>query len=161
MTNDARLALFAVAMASACSWEGDYCEGDWAAAPEEQAPSMERRVVAQVLPAESSAVDILFVIDDSMSMMDEQEQLGIWSSELFNVLSIAGELPDLHIAVTASSLPIAGSTQCTSGGGLHVGRAVLSQGQFIRDVAGTAGRVRNYSGTLAETFAQMARVGAN
>ena len=161
MTNDARLVLFAVAMASGCNLSGEYCEGDWAAAPEQQAPSMERRVVAQVLPAESSAVDILFVIDDSKSMEDEQEQLGIWSSELFNVLSISGELPDLHIGVTASSLPIAGSTQCTTGGGLHVGRALLSQGRFIRDVAGSSGRVRNYSGTLTETFAQMARVGAN
>src|SRR5690349_13811920 len=108
MTN-ARVGLLALAMA-ACNWGGEYCEGDWAAAPEEAAPSTTQpRVVAQVLPVESAAVDILFVIDDSRSMMDEQQQLGIWAKEMFDVLSLSGELPDLHIAVMPSTVPIPGS----------------------------------------------------
>jgi hypothetical protein len=160
MTSSARIGLFALAMVSACNFGPQYCEGDWAAAPAEDEPPMQRaRAVAQVLPTESSAVDILFVIDDSVSMTDEQEQLGIWSSELFDVLSPSGELPDLHIAVTSSTLPIAGLRQCETGGGLHVGGAVLEQGRFLRDVAGPAGRERNYSGTLTEAFAKMALVG--
>jgi hypothetical protein len=158
MTNPARLGWLALAM-TACNLQGDYCEGDWAAVPEVAPPMSRARIVAQVLPAESSAVDILFVIDDSLSMTDEQEQLGIWSSELFDVLSGSGELPDLHIAVTSSTVAIAGLTHCESSGGLHVGDAVLQGGRFIRDVAGTSGRDRNYSGTLTETFAKMARVG--
>ncbi|HEY5952368.1 MAG TPA: hypothetical protein VIV40_43015, partial [Kofleriaceae bacterium] len=159
MTNYARLGLFAVAMAPACSFAPQYCEGDWAAVAPEQAPSMpQARIVAQVLPAASSAVDILFVIDDSRSMTDEQQQLGIWSSELFDVLSASGELPDLHIAVTSSSVAIPDLPQCVTGG-LHVGGAVLQNGRFIRDVAGTTDRQRNYSGTLTETFAKMALVG--
>jgi hypothetical protein len=155
-----RFGLFAAAMVSACDFPPQDCEGE--ALPEAQAPSTpQARVVAQVLPVESSAVDVLFVIDDSMSMMDEQEQLGQWSSELFDVLSASGELPDLHIGVTSSSVAIPSLAQCPTGGGtLHVGGAVLQEGRFIRDVAGPSGRVRNYAGTLKETFAKMARVGS-
>ena len=164
MTSYAGIGLFAIAMSTACDWmTPQYCEGDWAAAPPEAAPPVSSaRTVAQVLPTESKAIDILFVIDDSMSMKDEQEQLGIWSSELFSVLSGAGELPDLHIAVTSSSVAIPELAQCTatSGGNFFVGNAALQRGRFLRDVAGPAGRERNYTGTLAETFAKMARVGA-
>lgn len=158
----ARIGLFAIAMTTACDWGPQYCEGDWAAAPPEAAPPRARaQTVAQVLPTESSAVDILFVIDDSLSMADEQKQLGIWSSKLFEVLGASGELPDLHIAVTSSSVAIPTVTQCvgTTGGSFHVGGAVLQSGRFIRDVAGPSGRERNYSGTLTDTFAKLARVG--
>lgn len=144
--------LSAVALAAlipACYVPPQYCEGD--PIPEiASPPTSEARVVAQVLPRDSSAVDILFVIDDSRSMKDEQEQLGIWSSELFDVLSTAGGLPDLHIGVTSSSLPITGHAGCTTNGGLR----------FISDVAGPDGsRVRDYTGTLTEAFAKLARVG--
>ena len=165
MTNYGRIGLVAVAAAAspAClELGGEYCEGEAAAVPDQPESAMpQSRVVAQVLPATSSAVDILFVIDDSLSMEDEQAQLGIWSGELFDVLSDAGELPDLHIAVTSSSVTIPGLRGCESGGGggFHVGRAAL-EGRFIRDVAGPAGRERNYSGTLTETFAEMALVGS-
>jgi hypothetical protein len=160
MTSYARLVGFAVAMVPACDFGPQYCEGEWAAVPDEEAASMvQPRVVAQVLPAESSAVDILFVIDDSMSMTDEQRQLGIWSSELFDVLSLSGELPDLHIAVTSSSVAIPDISRCQTGGTLHVGGAVLQSGRYIRDVAGAAGRERNYTGTLTEAFAKLALVG--
>ena len=162
MTN-ARVGLLALAMASACNWGGQYCEGDWAAAPAEEAASTTQpRIVAQVLAAESSAVDILFVIDDSLSMMDEQQQLGIWSNEMFDVLSASGELPDLHLAVIASTVAIPelyDSSRCMSGGYLHVGDAKLDHGGFITDAASSTGRVRNYTGTLTDTFAKMARVG--
>ena len=85
----------------ACDF-GQYCEGDWAAVPAEPEPSARQaKVVAQVLPVESTAVDILFVIDNSGSMTDEQAQLGIWSSEMFDVLQTDGELPDLHVGVTS------------------------------------------------------------
>ena len=129
--------------------------------PEEAPPMPRARVVAQLLPVEATAVDMLFVIDDSMSMMDEQEQLAKWSSEMFDVLAEAGELPDLHIAVTSSSVAIPGLTQCPTGGALHVGSAVLEGARFLRDVAGPTGRVRNYTGTLHETFGKLARVGAS
>ena len=160
MTNYARL--LAVALLPACYFEPQYCEGDWAAASQDEAPTMsQRRMVAQVLPAESSAVDMLFVIDDSLSMMDEQRQLGIWSSQMFDVLSASGELPDLHIAVTSSSVTIPGVSRCETGGGgsFLVGDAVLQKDRFIRDVAGPEGRVKNYTGTLTDTFAKMAHVG--
>jgi hypothetical protein len=160
MTSYVRIGLVSLALVPGCmALGGEYCEGDWAAAPDEPEPSgRERRIVAQVLPTESTAVDVLFVIDNSLSMRDEQEQLGIWSSELFDVLSPGGELPDLHIAVTSSSLAIAGHRGCESGGGLHAG-AALTEGLFLRDVAGPSGRERNYTGTLTDAFAEMALVG--
>ncbi len=160
MRSYAGLGVFAAALTSACDFGPQYCEGDWAAVSEADAPpTAQRRVVAQVLPAESTAVDVLFVIDDSISMTDEQEQLGIWSNELFDVLSDTGELPDLHIAVTSSSIAIDGLTQCPKSGGLHVGTAPLTSGKYLTDVAGPAGRERNYTGTLTDAFAKLARVG--
>src|SRR5688572_12123613 len=152
MTSHVGVGLIAVALLPACLFpQGEYCEGDWAAVPDEPASTTpQNRIVAQVLPSESAAVDMLFVIDDSRSMADEQAQLGIWSGELFDVLSTAGELPDLHIAVTSSSVAIPGHPGCERGGSV--------QG-FLRDVAGPAGRERNYEGTLTEAFAAMALVG--
>ncbi len=159
----AGIGLFAIAMTTACEFGPQYCEGEWAAVPPEaEPPTPKARTVAQVLPAASSAVDILFVIDDSPSMKDEQAQLGIWSSKLFEVLSASGQMPDLHLAVTSSSVAIPSITQCaaTAGGSFHVGRALLQKGDlFIRDVAVASGRERNYSFTLTEAFAEMARVG--
>src|SRR5687768_2425158 len=164
MTSYVRIGLLGIVMTTACEWAPQYCEGDWAAVPADQAPPVaQERVVAQVLPAESKAVDMLFVIDDSMSMTDEQKQLGIWSSELFSMLaSTSGELPDLHIAVTSSSVAIPELAQCPTGSGyFHTGGVVLQQGRYLRDVASSVGRERNYTGTLKETFAKMALVGDN
>ncbi len=160
MTTWARLLLL---LLPACQY-GQYCEGDWAAVPAEAKPSpRQARVVAQVLPVESKAVDILFVIDDSGSMKDQQEQLGIWSKEMFDVLSGSGELrdlPDLHVGVTSSSVAIFGLEGCSAGfgGSLFKGLAVI-EGPYLSDVAGPEGRVTNYQGTLTEAFAKMARVG--
>jgi hypothetical protein len=157
--------MFAVAIAAttACDFPtGEYCEGTVAAAPvEAEPPERQSLVVAQVLPAEYTAVDVLFVIDDSRSMMDEQEQLAIWSSELFDVLSLSGELADLHVAVISSSVSIPGLEGCeyAGDGAFHVGGAALQGDRFIRDVAGELARERNYEGTLTQTFAEMARVG--
>lgn len=165
MTRLAPVGLLAVALTSGCMEYGPYyCEGDWAATPLEEAPPpmTQARLVGQVQPTESSAVDILFVIDNSRSMTDEQEQLGIWSSELFHVLaSTTGELPDLHIAVTSSSIAIPGLAGCETGTGgtFHVGTAALTGTRFLTDVAGVDGRERNYTGTLTDNFAKMARVG--
>lgn len=161
MTSYARIGLLAVALAPACDWGPQYCEGDWAAVSEDEAPATpQSRVVAQVNATTSNAVDILFVIDDSASMMDEQRQLGIWSNELFDVLGSSGELPDLHIGVVSSSIAIAGRPGCQRGSGtLHVGAAGLQRDLFLRDVAGPNGRERNYTGTLTDTFAKMALVG--
>jgi hypothetical protein len=158
MTSSAGIGLFAIALVTACEFPPQYCEGE-AVAQEEEPPMQKARVVAQVLPTESTAVDILFVIDDSLSMKDEQEQLGIWSSELFDVLSPSGALPDLHIAVTSSSVSIPYVKGCESTGGLHVGGAITGQDMFLRDIASAAGRERNYAGTLTDAFSKMALVG--
>ena len=159
-----RAALLLLAVAGCADWQyqGQVCDYEGTvAAPEAEPPAASARTVAQVLPTESTAVDILFVIDDSSSMTDEQAQLGIWSNELFDVLATSGELPDLHIGVTSSSVAIAGITQCTNGAGgsLLVGDATLEGTRYLTDVAGPDGRVRNYTGSLTDTFAKLARVG--
>ncbi len=165
MTSRAWIGVFAIVSGSACevhTGAAASCDGTWAAATPEAAPPLpSARTVAQILPTESAAIDILFVIDDSRSMTDEQAQLGLWSRELFDLLSGSGELPDLHLAVTSSSVPIPELEQCKTGTGgtFHVGAAPLRGPRFLRDVAGSAGRERNYVGTLTETFAEMARVG--
>ncbi len=125
-------------------------------------PSEQR--VAEVLPTEHRAVDLLFVIDNSRSMLDEQEQLGIWSSELFNVLSFEGELPDLHVAVTTSSITVPADDLCAApalNGRFHTGEVPLGEVSFLRDIATTEGRERNYDGAITEAFARMANVGEN
>lgn len=100
------------------------------------------------------------VIDDSGSMLDQQAQLGIWSKEMFSVLSGDGELPDLHIGVTSSSVAIPGPMGCENGtGGFLSTGAVVATDRYLSDVAGPEGRVRNYEGTLTDAFAKMARLG--
>lgn len=154
--------MFAIALTGCVDWgAGEYCEGDWAAAPaEDPAPATTQARVAQVLSTSTNAVDILFVIDDSSSMTDEQQQLGIWANEMFDVLGTrdGGDLPDLHIGVVSSSVAIAGIKGCEANGGFHAPLA-LGPNKFLVDVAGPNGRERNYTGTLAEAFAGMARVG--
>lgn len=154
------------------------CEPPTDVVPEPQtepAATPTMRVAAEVLPVEHRAIDLLFVVDNSGSMRDEQEQLGIWSSELFNVLSLDGELPDLHIAVTSSSIraPLVRGCENALDGRFHIGDAKIDEDvtglgtrdtpswrqRFLRDVAGPEGRERNYEGSLTEAFAQMALVG--
>jgi hypothetical protein len=148
----------------ACTLPNEACErGEQTAQQPQDDDGGEQRFVrvAEVLPGASSSIDILFVIDDSISMTDEQDQLGMWANELFGVLSFAGELPDLHVAVISSSLSVPGLKGCTDGGDgrFHIGQADLGGDRFLRDIAGEQDRLRNFAGPLNETFAKMARVG--
>ena len=115
-------------------------------------------------------VDILFVIDNSGSMDDEQMSLGANFDRFIDVLdNLDGGLPDLHIGVVSSdmgSLGVLGpGTGCDGpgdNGALHVGAAPILTGErFLVDVAGaTPGtRVTNYSGDLRSAFAAAASVG--
>jgi len=157
------LGLLSISAIGGCDFSmGEYCEGDWAARRPEEAPAREQSlVVARVQPTEAKAVDLLFVIDDSLSMADEQAQLGIWSNELFDVLSPAREPLDLHLAVVSSSVSIPGHAGCESAadGQFHVGGAAIHGSRYLTDVSGNVGRVRNYDGTLTDNFAAMALVG--
>jgi hypothetical protein len=121
-------------------------------------------------------IDILFLIDDSGSMADKQNNLAANFPNFINVLnSIEGGLPDVHIGVVSSDMGakgidgapgpgIPGTGGCTNSGddgALQIGSAPVT-GKFISDVRGTmpGQRLKNYTGDLATAFSAMARLGA-
>jgi hypothetical protein len=122
-------------------------------------------------------IDILFVIDDSGSMADKQNNLATNFPNFINVLNtIEGGLPDVHIGVTSSDMgtkgldgaPGPGVGTVGQGGCANTGddgklltSGAMVTGNFISDIKQTDGtRLKNYSGDLSATFAQMARLGA-
>ncbi len=121
-------------------------------------------------------VDILFVIDDSGSMLDKQQNLKDNFPNFINVLNtIQGGLPDVHLGVVTSDMGTKGEDDAQPGpslpgtggcvnsgkaGNLTVSGAPVT-GTFLSDIKQTDGsRVRNYTGDLAQVFGQMASVGA-
>jgi len=131
-----------------------------------------------------SKLDVVFVVDDSLSMLDNQQALvEAARTELFPQLrSMSGELPDLHLAVVSTSLDIDGwgsaaSWGCTAtpnghfamggwgaDGGYSPGSAVppctAVAGSYMTDAPdGSGGRITNYTGTIEDAFACMATLG--
>jgi len=117
-------------------------------------------------------IDILFLIDDSPSMEDEQTSLRANFPRMVDVLeSIEGGLPDVQIGVVTPNLGTSAldGTQaatvgsCSGRGEDGVLRQLGTGGpRFLRDVDdGAGGRERNYPGTLADAFSQLANVGAD
>jgi hypothetical protein len=123
-------------------------------------------------------IDILFVIDDSGSMADKQNNLAANFPNFINVLNtIEGGLPDVHIGTVSSDMgtkPVngapgpgvgaVGNGGCANAGddgALQIGTAPVT-GKFISDVRGTmpGQRLKNYTGDLAAAFSAMARLGA-
>jgi len=124
------------------------------------------------LPANpTSDVDILFLIDNSGSMSEEQSSLRANFGKFMNVLStLEGGMPNVHIGVATSSL--GQSAGDGTGGGLFgagcagsgddgaLRTAPTISGRFIIDEESAAGaRTKNYSGTLADAFSAIADVG--
>ena len=124
-------------------------------------------------------VDILFLVDDSGSMADKQQNLKDNFPNFINVLNtIQGGLPDVHIGVVTSDMGTKGEEDASPGTGvgtvgqggcantgkdgkLQLGQATGVTGTFISDIKLTDGsRQKNYTGDLSMTFGQMATVGA-
>jgi hypothetical protein len=122
-------------------------------------------------------LDLLFVIDNSPSMLDKQRALTESFPAMIELLErVDGGLPDLHIGVVTSdmgtlaassptpapAIGVLGSGGCAGSGddgALRIGAASLPQ-PFISDVAGPGdARVRNYTGELRDVFSQIASVG--
>ena len=119
-------------------------------------------------------IDILFVIDDSLSMKEEQDSLKANFGRFIGVLeSLDGGLPNVQIGVITPNLgttAIDGSkaptlATCTDTGGERGELRALGAGgpRFLRDVAKTGGgRETNYGAqTLAQAFSQLATVGTS
>ncbi len=116
-------------------------------------------------------VDILFVIDNSLSMEQEQASLRANFSKFMDVLAtIEGGIPNVHIGVTTSNMGQSAEDgvgmasfgpACAGSGDDGAMRTVPgSTARFLVDVEAAGGtRSRNYSGTLADAFSEMANVG--
>jgi hypothetical protein len=142
-------------------------------------PPPDTRPTVVELPAMPNRdLDLLFVIDDSPSMADKQQNLvANFPSFLGRLQEAPGGLPNLHVGVVttdmgtkASGSPTpapavgtpgnGGCAQTGKGGALQIGTAMVT-GRFLRDIeAPGGGRSRNYMGTLAEAFSAMASAGA-
>ncbi len=117
-------------------------------------------------------IDILFMIDNSGSMEEEQVSLSANFPEFINVLNnIEGGAPNMHIAVVSSDVG-AGPFNISNCSGNGDNGAFQTQARvtgcspptnsYISDIAATGGgRTTNYSGTLAETFSCIAELGTN
>lgn len=122
-------------------------------------------------------LDILFVVDNSPSMIDKQRSLANNFPKMIEVLeNLDGGLPDLHIGVITSDMGTLASGSTTPApaigqvgnggcaGAGHDGRLQANSpaltGTFISDVAGPNGeRIRNYTGELRQVFSEIASVG--
>ncbi|HEY0191025.1 MAG TPA: hypothetical protein VGC42_07860 [Kofleriaceae bacterium] len=135
------------------------------------------QVVVPVTPP--TALDVLFVIDDSPSMADQQANLAAAFATFSEALQVLpGGMPDLHLGVVTTDLGTTGALDATPGpaigtagmggcaangkaGALRTGGAPIT-GAYLSDVAAAGGaRTTNYPAdkTLADMFALMAKAG--
>ena len=135
--------------------------------------------VARVPVVKNTDVDLLFVVDDSPSMLDKQTNLKNNFPNFINVLNaLQGGLPSIHLGVVTTDLGTKGADDAVAGpsigsgpgscsgngksGNLVTNGSTLVNGTFISDVKNTDGtRTTNYTGTLANAFAAIASVGAS
>ncbi len=118
-------------------------------------------------------VDILFVIDNSVSMVDEQSALvSQFDSFIAQLETLSGGLPNVHIGVVTTDVGLGGISvswlSCGERDGedglLQAGRNCFESGdaRYIQNIANVNGtRTINYpeNKTLKETFSCIARVG--
>jgi hypothetical protein len=124
-------------------------------------------------------IDILFVIDDSPSMLDKQTNLKNNFPNFINVLNtIEGGLPNVHLGVVSSDLGTKGADDAQAGPGIGSGPGscsgngkmgnlltngtTLVSGTFISDTKNSDGtRTTNYTGALDAAFSAIASIGAS
>jgi len=145
-------------------------------------PGCPDRTISAVVPEQDSIevkdfpavprrkIDMLFQIDSSGSMMEEQASLRANFPKFIEVLeTIDGGLPDVHIGVITPDMgasAIDGTSVPGIGGCTGRGKdGALRQlpGDTIRfladEIDGGGGRVRNYPGELTDAFSSLADVG--
>jgi hypothetical protein len=136
----------------------------------EVVPAQDKQELLDVPVKINRDVDILFVIDNSGSMEEEQTSLAAnFPSFIARLETIEGGLPNVHIGVVSSDVGAGpwNIAMCSGDGdnGMlqttpRVAGCSPPDGAFIVDVVDDAGaRTTNYSGTLADTFSCIARLG--
>ena len=150
--------------ASAVKTNLDACQ---AAQPAECPAGTSPRVVQTDTPVK---LDLLFMIDDSPSMSEEQANLARNFPRLIDALKkLPSGFPDLHLGVVSSDMG-AGATVLAGACGTSLGdRGVLqvrsgcgldpSKGRYLSSQNG--GTQNNFEGDIAEVFACMANLGTN
>lgn len=132
------------------------------------APPTGTRTVEQELAADPGrALDLLFVIINSASTIEEQETLGrAFPTLLAELAALPGGAPDLHVGVVSSDLG-AGSfvlnDVCRPGGDRGVFQTLAGCGlepgsRFA--IWADGGRQTNFGGDLARVFACLVRIGS-
>lgn len=107
-------------------------------------------------------VDILFVIDDSGSMREEQDSLLENFPNFINVLqNIEGGLPNVHIGVVSTNVgAVDGVSQCGGSGDNGVLKPLAGGDRFIYDIEDENGvRTNNHGGDLNGVFGALANLG--
>ena len=131
-------------------------------------------VLHKRLPTDVS-LDLVFVVDNSGSMLAEQQQLTANFPAFIEVLGqlAGGGIPDLHLGVLSSNVGAAGQPSvpgCPGQGddgnfrrGAPGSTCALQPGDsFIWDIAQPDGsRLKNYTGDLAQVFTCMASLGTS
>jgi hypothetical protein len=122
-------------------------------------------------PLDNRDLDLLFVIDNSGSMYEEQVSLAANFSRFLSALeNLEGGLPSLHVGVVSTDLGAEpyNLPNCEGNGDNGVlqstpqGQCTGPNGAFIQDTLNPDGtRTRNYDGTLSDTFACIARLGTS
>jgi hypothetical protein len=131
-------------------------------------------VALSMPPLENHDIDVLFVVDDSGSMADNQAAVAARAQDaLFDVIDNAvGGIPDLHIGVISTNVGVGGYNIPGCVGEGDGGRLQNTNTQaascanltdrYLIDVAGEGGtRTQNYSGALADVFACLVQVGTD
>ena len=147
-------------------------------------PACSKRKVAQVEPRQSVEqvkdipveinrdIDILFVVDNSASMAEEQASLQQNFNRFINVLSnIEGGLPNVHVGVISTDVGAGPFTISDCSGNGDNGTLQNTPrgpgcnppaGRFISDIGQLDGsRVTNYTGDLADAFNCIAHLGTH
>ena len=122
-------------------------------------------------------IDVLFVIDSSPGIAPQRAKLLASYRRFMEIIETqTGEPPDLHIGVVTADLGTRGPADagpgpsigtgpgsCTSDGDRgELRRGAAVSGSFISDIGRADGtRERNYSGSLADAFVQLADVGTS
>lgn len=132
--------------------------------------STDYEVMLDLAPPAPAEIDLLFVIDSSMAMADEQQQLVAAAGDLFDALgALPTGLPDLHIGVISTDVGLGEAaaglpgSQCRATGDdgrLHGAATCGIASGFLTDAPDADGdRRRNYQGSLTDAFACLADVG--
>jgi hypothetical protein len=149
-----RLLLLPLALAGACSDQTVDLGGDYF-------------VSSVVPPIENHDVDVLFVVDNSQSMMAHRAEIATRvQSSLTDVLAatLGGE-PNLHIGVITSDMgtngAVTGDTQCADSDEGHLQTGSCAGGPvYLEDIEGPDGtRIVNYEGALEDALACMVDLG--